>query len=172
MEINFWQIIITAGVVFVFNGLFYLIIKRSIDNRINRFKIAYSGLFAKKIEVYQKMLDLFFKIDLKIKRYSFSGNSDYEEQIFELFDEIVHYRLVNSPFLSDKVNELWKNVIGYNQEKFEIIHAHYFYQREGVRDEVQFKKYFKTIKGMTKDSYFEKFKNQLIKELKSDLNPL
>jgi len=103
--------IITSGLIAVVgNIIFYWIIKSKIDKSIEKYKIAYAGIFKEKIEIYRKLLAMIYGLQYKLTQCVNNISDDDFKCIKEKFNTFIDFYLINQPFLSilllEKLNVL------------------------------------------------------------------
>jgi len=94
----------------IVNILFYWIVKSRIDKSIEKYKIAYSGIFKEKIEIYRKLLAMIYGLHYKLTQCVNNISDDDFKCIKEKFNAFIDFYLINQPFLSilllEKLNVL------------------------------------------------------------------
>ncbi|MXV16840.1 hypothetical protein [Hufsiella ginkgonis] len=113
--------ILPAVITVVGNIIFYLIIKGRIDNKIERYKTVFNGIFKEKIEVYRAFLKLSHSLSYKLYVYQTFLNDASPAEIRQAFNEMIEHFSINEPFISVTLVEKFKTLQKELQECFEAI---------------------------------------------------
>lgn len=100
--------ILPAVITALLNIIFYLLIKKSVDNSLEKYKISYSGVFKEKIDIYKNLLQEVHDLKLKVNQYQLVENDEFRTEVQTSFNKLIRLYSVNRPFLSDKLIELFK----------------------------------------------------------------
>src|SRR5574343_541971 len=89
------------------NLLFYVLIKNKVDKSIEENKIAYSGVFKEKLDIYRELLDKTYSIKKELHRIQYIGNKEELEKLMLDINNYIKFYTINQPFLSE---EMLKNL--------------------------------------------------------------
>lgn len=117
-----------AVITLICNVWFYQSVKKSVDESSERLKISFSGVFTEKMKVYNQILDKYYELLHKIESFGFNGSHKLQPEIHSLYNNFVHYRLINEPLISEsllnplklieiKLEDVYGACIGYYQAK-------------------------------------------------------
>jgi hypothetical protein len=173
-ETLFWilGLLIPAVLTVLGNLIFYKWIKKGVDESIEESKIAYSGVFREKIEIYRDILDKSYSLKLKIHRYHVSGDQTKTEEIFVAVEEFINFYLKNQPFLSKEMVKKLKKI---NTEFQSVLdNSYYYYTLSNVsgiepKDRVETFKAFIEVGNKLKDKTFLELEELIISEMRVDL---
>ena len=163
---NEWILILLPGILtVVLNVIFYLVIKRSVEKSMEKFKIAYSGIFSEKIRIYQRLLKKTSVIKRQIRNYSFkSGNID-SSIIQKKIMDFHYFTEANAPFISkDLMNSFQQLHVEYKS----IFTPIYFYS-EGNNSDRWDKEYRESVKKIQKNEAFKILEEKIIIEMRKEL---
>ena len=166
-------LLIPAILTLVGNYIFYTIIKKKVDQSIEEYRIAYSGIFKEKVDIYRELLNQTYNLKIKIHRYYYSGNQLDAKEIFPDVEKFIHYYLVNQPFLSSDMLDSLMQI----REKFQFVldnsyHYHSVSNVSGVEPSEVTKMELKFVEvgNLLKDkNAFKDLENLIIKEMRRDL---
>jgi hypothetical protein len=89
--------ILPAIITIIGNVVFYLLIKGRIDKSIEKNKIAYSGIFKEKVNIYRELLEKTYEIKKDLNRFQYVG---IKEEGTDLMHKINDYiQLINLFYL-------------------------------------------------------------------------
>lgn len=165
-------IILPAILTIVGNIVFYLFIKRRIDNAIERQRITYSGVFKEKIEIYKNLLSRIFSIKLEIQRYQYSASEEEAKTIIENINSFINFYLINQPFLSTRmVKKLTEMRIEFQDafDKFFIFHKVGFSSSEPNDRKKFLDDYFAAGNKFKTNQPFKEIEDIIILEMRKDL---
>ncbi len=97
------ELIIPGIVAIIGNFVFYLIIKNRIDKSIERYKIAYAGVFKEKIDIYKEILRQIFDLKNLINNFNHFGKQEDGKEVMKAFNELIRYYKINQPYISDSI---------------------------------------------------------------------
>lgn len=170
---NIIIIILPAIITILGNIIFYLFIKGKIDNVIEQQKIAYSGIFKERIEIYKQLLQKIFTIKSQIGSYQYYSNMEDGEKIMKEINSFINYYLTNQLFISKKMlSELTNMRIEFQEvfEKFMIFHE------VGISHETENKvrkkileEYFSAGNKLKTNEPFQTIENSILLEMRKNL---
>ncbi len=166
------NIFITSLAAFLSNLIFYMFIKNKIDNSIEKLKIAYSGVFKEKIDIYKELLKKNVDLKHKIEKYPLFGNDDYANEIQTDFNNYIHFYLINQPFLSDNILKNIKLLIRNLQECFDNFYLDNALRNRDIDHQKRIElinKYFKSLSDIKSNNPFDEVEQNIISEMKLDL---
>ncbi|KAB1157110.1 dual specificity protein phosphatase family protein [Flavobacterium luteum] len=142
------------------NIIFYFWISKSIE----RSKIAYSGLFKEKVDIYRNLLDKTYAIKKELFRFQYIGNEEDAQKIMLKINEYIEFYTTNQPFLSDEMISDLDKIRGEFQEVFEK-----FYKHIAVKDTDNLKEFFEASEKLKSNKPFEEIERKIIAEMRKDL---
>ncbi|MBN8649807.1 MAG: hypothetical protein J0L67_00155 [Cytophagales bacterium] len=167
------KLTIPGVVAIIGNLIVYVIVKRRIDNSIERHKISYSGIFKEKIEVHKQILKGLFELKLKIQQYQYLGNQDLAKEIFLDVNKFISFYQMNQPFIKPKILDGLKTLTKELQICFEDFYRHnYLVTKEGIDPKIihdTLNKFFESGNKFKKNEPFNQIEELIISEMKSDL---
>jgi hypothetical protein len=165
--------ILPAILTIVGNLLFYICIKKKVDNSIEKHKIAFSGIFKERVDIYKEILRQIFDIKQSMHQYQYAGTSDKGEKIMLNINQFINFYLINQPFLSDKMISELKKVREEFQSVFDSFYIHHSTSKEqGIDPETRtelLKKFFEAGNKLKGDHPFKTLEETIIKEMRTDL---
>jgi len=168
------NIILPAIITVVGNVLFYLWIKEKVDSSIERQKIAYSGIFKERIDIYKEILRQIFDIKSSIQQYQYSGMPESVDKIMLDINKFINFYLINQPFLSKKMLEELSKIRSEFQEVFDNFYLHHSLSKvpnvEVEERNERMKKYFASGNKLKKNSPFKDLEETIITEMKEHLH--
>ncbi len=167
------NVLLPAIVTIIGNIIFYLWIKGKVDNSIERYKIAYSGIFKERIDIYKEILKQIFEIKFSIQQYQYFGTSVQGEKIMSDLNKFINYYLVNQPFLSDKMMSELKKIREEFQSIFDDFYLHHkVTTKPGVDPDTMTKlinNFFKAGNKLKGDEPFKILEETIISEMRTHL---
>ncbi len=164
-------------IVTVINILFYLFIQSKIEHSIERSKIAFSGIYGQRIEIYREILSKIYDIKLSLNRYQYFY-SDAGKEGQELMDKInsfINYYLINQPFLNEKMIVELRAIRNEFQYVFDnFMEHHSISNNQGISAELRteiMRKYIDAGNKLKSNNTFQKLEEVIIAEMRKDLKP-
>lgn len=142
------------------NIIFYLWISKSIE----RNKIAYSGLFKEKVDIYRNLLQKTYAIKKELNRFQYVGNSEEGQEIMLKIDEYIEFYTINQPFLSDDMIKDLNKIRGEFQEVFEK-----FYKHITDKTPTKLEEFFEASEKLKTNKPFDEIERKIIAEMRKDL---
>lgn len=167
------EILLPAIFTIIGNILFYIWIKKNVDNSIEKHKIAFSGIFKERLNIYKELLRQIFEIKQSIQQYQYFGSQDEGKKIMLDINKFINYYLINQPFLSDTMIIELKKIREEFQSVFDDFYMHNSISKEeGIdpraRNEL-LKKFFAAGNKLKDDQPFKTLEETIIKEMRTDL---
>ncbi|WP_396173022.1 hypothetical protein [Flavobacterium sp.] len=154
--------IIPVILTLVGNLIFYLFIKNKVDKSIEENKIAYSGVFREKIDIYRELLNKTYSIKKELYRIQYVGTiEDLNKLMYDINDYIKFYT-INQPFLSDKMLTNFIIIRDEFQNIFDEFYKHFSNNKD-------LEEFFKASSKLKENNPFDKIEQQIISEMKTDL---
>ncbi len=170
---DFLYIIAPALITIIGNIIFYLAIKVRLENILELQKIAYSGIFAQKIEIYKNLLSKLYSIKKQIGSYQYFGTDDNARLIMEEINSFIQYYLINQPFISlTMLNELnaMRTEFQDTFDKFYIFHkVGTSKDSDGEERKQLLDEYFCAGNKFKTNEPFKTLENTIIAEMRKDL---
>lgn len=165
--------IIPAVLTAVFNYMFYLFLKRKVDNSIEKYKISYSGVFKEKIEIYKSLLVKVHDLRVRIGHYQITDDEKTKEALRGEFNDLIRTYLINKPFLSDYLIRLFEEV---TKELQSIYEAFVFGSPKNGRPIEQVaareKEYWHAVDKLRNGEMLNKIEEDIVFEIRRDLQTL
>lgn len=144
------------------NLIFYVLIKNKVDKSIEENKIAYSGVFKEKLDIYRELLDKTYTIKKELYRIQYIGSKEELEKLMLSINDYIKFYTINQPFLSDEMLKNLKEIRSEFQYIFDEFYKH-FTNQDNLED------FFKASNKLKENNPFEKIENVIISEMKKDL---
>jgi hypothetical protein len=154
--------IIPVILTLVGNLIFYLFIKNKVDKSIEENKIAYSGVFKEKIDIYRELLDKTYSIKKELYRIQYVGTKEDLEKLMTDINDYIKFYTINQPFLSDQMLNNFKIIRQEFQNIFDEFYKHF-------SNHNNLEEFFKASAKLKEDNPFDKIEKQIILEMKTDL---
>lgn len=166
-------IVLPAILTIIGNIIFYLWIKKRVDNSIEQYKIAYSGVFKEKIDIYREILSKIYRIKLLVNRYHIFGDKKMSADFFQYIEEFIHYYLKNQPFLSGNMIDKLSNIRAEFQDVYENSHYYHKLSTKPGLDPKEInkmnKKFIEAGNKIKNNNTFKGLEDVIIKEMRADL---
>lgn len=166
---NFWIIIATPIATIVCQAIYFAFVKRDIDERIELFKISYSGIFKEKVEHYKQLLIKMEALRSSVLQYSNSGQASglKPEQVMAEINDLIRFNDYAKMFLSSNVSTRVTRVITSLQDVFDTSFENFMLQNHGASNE-SFKNYLTKLSSLLKGEEYNRLKSEIIGEIRSD----
>lgn len=154
------------------NILVYIIVKKRIDNSIEKHKISYAGVFKEKIVIHKELLGQLFQLKLKIQQYQVIGDKKTGNELFFDINKFINYYTVNQPFLRQELLICLKEISNELQSCFENFYKYYFLEAEEIDPIIKtetLKKFYESENKFKENEPFRKIERLIISEMKKDL---
>ena len=159
-EINMIEKYLPVIITVIGNIIFYLWVSKSIE----RNKIAYSGLFKEKVDIYRNLLDKTFKIKKELNRFQYLGKAEDRHEIMLKINEYIEFYTINQPFLSDNMIMDLNKIRGEFQEIFEK-----FYKHIAGKNSENLEEFFEASEKLKSNKPFDEIERKIIAEMRKDL---
>lgn len=156
--------ILPALITIIGNIIFYLWIKGRVEKSIEKNKIAYSGIFKEKIDIYRILLEKTFIIKKELNRFQYLGTKENGIEIMEKINDYIQFYTINQPFLSNEMLSNLEKIRAEYQEIFEKLHKHIASAKGDFLDD-----FFEAGNKLKDNTTFKKIENDIIKEMRKDL---
>jgi hypothetical protein len=182
-SITIWNVVKVFGpalLTVLLNIGFFLIIKKRVDQRIEKLKISYSGIFKERIDIYRELLSRIYDLKLRVQQFHYNGTNENIIGKIEIgrgaltlsnlqdeFSGLISFQLKNQPFISDHINLSVKTMI---KELQQCLDSFCMAKAAEGREGVEFLK--DSIKSMNKfktNTPFKAIEDSIIEEMKTDL---
>lgn len=165
--------ILPAILTIIGNILFYLWIKQRVDNSIEKHKIAFSGIFKERVDIYKEILRQVYDLKQSIQQYQYFGTPEKAETIMLDINKFIKYYLINQPFLSDKMLAELKSLREEYQAVFDDFYMHHSVSNKaGIDKETMtqlLNNYFKSGNKLKVDQPFKSLEETVIREMRTHL---
>lgn len=165
--------ILPAVITALLNLIFYISIKKTVDNSIEKFKITYSGILKEKIDIYKKLLAEVYDIKLKINQFQYFETDEFKGEIQTDFNRLIRIYSVNRPFLSQTLIDLFQNNTKELQGIFENILLGRIKNYGNMPAEEVAKRektYWAAVTRLRENEVLGKIEDRIISEMRKDLN--
>jgi hypothetical protein len=169
---QFISYILPAIITIVSNVIFYLLIKRRIDSSIERYKIAYSGVFKEKIDIYKDLLIEMHDLTLKLNQLQYFDSKDFTDEIKQSFNRLIKLYLTNRPFLSNEIILMFKQITKDLQSIYESLTLGNLSRLGKVPiEQVQKyeKAYWDAVNTLRSNKSLKEIEENIIKEMRKEL---
>jgi hypothetical protein len=156
--------ILPALITVIGNIIFYLWIKGRIEKSIEKNKIAYSGIFKEKIDIYRMLLEKTFVIKKELNQFQYVGTKEVGIEIMQKINDYIQFYSINQPFLSDEMLSNLEKIRAEYQEVFEKLYKHISSEKGDFLDD-----FFEAGNKLKENNTFKKIENEIIKEMRKDL---
>jgi hypothetical protein len=163
--------IVIAAITVLLNLIFYIIIRKGIEKSIEKSKIIYTGIFKEKIDIYKNILGEVHDLKLKLNRYQYDM-AEFRTEIQEDFNRLIRIYLVNSPFLSDTLIELFKKNTSELQDIFgAMVSANLKHYGMMPHEEIKKREeaYWVAVNKLRENEVLKSIEERIIKEMRIDL---
>lgn len=165
--------ILSAFLTALFNVIFYRSIKAKIDKSIEKHKIAYSGIFKEKIDIYKKLLEMLYDLKSCISRYQYEGTTDESRKIMDDINSFIRFYEINRPFLSENIIINFKKIRSELQEVFDNLYRYHYLSNQTIDNEESkaelWNLYTTAVNKLRDKKHFESLEYNIIKEIRDDL---
>jgi hypothetical protein len=156
--------ILPAIITIIGNFVFYLWIKGRIDKSIEQNKIAYSGVFKEKVNIYRELLEKTYGIKKDLNRFQYVGTKEEGTDIMQKINEYIQFYSINQPFLSDEMLSDLNKIRSEFQEVFDK-----FYMHIANSNSDNLTEFFEAGNKLKKDNPFKEIEERIIAEMRKDL---
>lgn len=166
--------ILPAVLTLLGNGLFYIWLKTRIDNSIERYKVAFTGIYKERLEIYKQLLTHIYDLKRQLHQYQHSGKPEAAETFMVDTNKFIRFYMINRPFLSEKVTSELIKIREEFQSVFDDFFMHHSLSKEqGIehKERSEFlKKFFEARNKLVKNDPFGELEINIISEIKSELH--
>jgi hypothetical protein len=166
-------VILPAILTVIGNIVFYLWIKRNVDNSIEKHKIAFSGIFKERVDIYKEILRQVYDLKESLQQYQYLGTAEKAETIMLNINKFIKYYLVNQLFLSENMLTELKFIREQYQAVFDDFYMHHSISDEaGIDNETMIllvNNYFKAGNKLKGDQPFKLLEETIIREMRIHL---
>ena len=156
--------ILPAIITIIGNILFYLLIKGRIDKSIEKNKIAYSGIFKEKVNIYRELLERTYGIKKDLNRFQYVGTKEEGTDIMRKINDYIQFYTINQPFLSDKMLTDLNQIRSEFQEVFDKFYMHITNSKSDNLTE-----FFEAGNKLKNNNPFKEIEERIISEMRKDL---
>lgn len=163
--------IISALASVVANAIYLSFVKKDLDKRLESYKIAYSGIFKEKLDLYKKLIEEMEELKTKILTYGHQGEVS-NLQIHDLMQDVNRFIKLNE-FGSIFYNTKIENIISDIRKEFQDVLDLSFkrvYAKANNFEFGEFEIYLKKLTDLTNGKKYSELKKQLIQSIREDFN--
>ena len=167
--------IIPAVLTAVFNYLFYLWLKKRVDNSIEKYKISYSGVFKEKIDIYKSLIAKVYEVKMKLNYFQLSDDSETKENLRSEFNDLIKTYLISRPFLSEHLVSLFRKLTQELQSVYETFVLGNLKNYGNLSQEAyqeREKKYWSAVNKLRTGEVLNEIESEIVKEIRKDLQTL
>ena len=157
--------ILPAIITIVGNLIFYLWIKGRIDKSIEKNKIAYSGIFKEKVNIYKELLEKTYEIKKELNRFQYVGTKEEGTELMQKINDYIQFYLINQPFLSQEMLSELNKIRAEFQDVFEKFYMHI----SNVKPDDNLTEFFEAGNKLKTNIPFKEIEERIISEMRSDL---
>ncbi|WP_313515138.1 hypothetical protein [Sphingobacterium sp.] len=168
---NFWTPVACAFATVIGNVAFLAYVKNDLDKKLETFKIAYSGIFKEKLEVYKNLLERMDYTKSLVLNYGHSGNN-FEVKPVEIMREInVFIKLIEhgSIFYNDSITKIVSEIRIEFQDVFDLSFRRFHLKQSELKDG-EFDEYLIKLGQLTSGRNYSELKNQLINTIREEFH--
>ncbi|WP_034890594.1 hypothetical protein [Gillisia sp. Hel_I_29] len=166
-------LIVPGLIAIIGNIIFYLIIKKNVDQKIEKFKVAYSGVFREKLEIHKTLLKKLFDLKSKIQQFQYNGSEEMGIELRRDFNDFIKYYIYNQPFIKKEILAALKEINKELQSCFEEFFMHHSLKNvQGLESKIRkenLAKFFEAGDKFKSNGPFITLEELLINEIKKDL---
>ncbi|GEM_PF-3061500 len=168
---NFWTPVACAVATVIANVAFLAYVKNDLDKKMETFKIAYSGIFKEKLEIYKNLLERMDYTKSLVLNYGHSGDN-FEVKPVEIMKEInIFIKLIDhgSIFYNDTISNIVSEIRIEFQDVFDLSFRRFNLKQSELR-EGEFEEYLVKLGRLTRGTQYHELKEQLIKTIREEFN--
>ena len=163
-EDNMIEKILPAIITIIGNVIFYLWIKGKVDKSIEKNKIAYSGIFKEKVNIYRELLDKTYGIKKELNRFQYVGTKEEGTELMKKINNYIQFYSINQPFLSDEML-LDLNKI---RSEFQDVFDKFYLQISNSKSD-NLTEFFEAGNKLKSNNPFDEIEKRIIAEMRNDL---
>jgi hypothetical protein len=156
--------ILPAIITIIGNVVFYLLIKGRIDKSIEKNKIAYSGIFKEKVNIYRELLEKTYEIKKDLNRFQYVGTKEEGTDLMHKINDYIQFYSINQPFLSDEMLSDLNKIRAEFQEVFDKFYKHI---ANGNSDNLT--DFFEAGNKLKNNNPFKEIEERIVSEMRKDL---
>ncbi|ALM19823.1 hypothetical protein AAT17_00390 [Nonlabens sp. MIC269] len=156
--------ILPAIITIIGNVIFYLWIKGRVDKSIEKNKIAYSGIFKEKVNIYRELLEKTYGIKKELNKFQYVGTKEEGTEIIQKINDYIQFYSINQPFLSDQMLAELNKIRAEFQDVFDKFYMHISNSKSDNLNE-----FFEAGNKLKTNNPFNEIEKRIIKEMRNDL---
>ncbi|MFG6686409.1 hypothetical protein ACGK9U_07500 [Mariniflexile sp. HNIBRBA6329] len=156
--------ILPAIITIIGNVIFYLWIKGKVDKSIEKNKIAYSGIFKEKVNIYRELLEKTYGIKKELNRFQYVGTKEEGNKLMQKINAYIQFYSINQPFLSDEMLSDLNKMRAEFQDVFDK-----FYMHISDRKSDNLTEFFDAGNKLKSNNPFNEIEMRIIMEMRNDL---
>ena len=163
--------IISAIASVVANAIYLSFVKKDLDKRLESYKIAYSGIFKEKLDLYKNLIEEMEELKTKILTFGHQGEVS-KLQIQDLMSDVNNFIKLNeygSIFYNTKIENIISDIRKEFQEVLDLSHMRVFTKANNF-EFGEFENYLKKLSELTSGKNYSRLKQQLIQSIREDFN--
>lgn len=165
---DFWISIVAAVTTVVCNAIFFVAIRQSIDKRIEKYKIAYSGIFQEKLKFYKELLITIDELQEKVLKYGHGTDDRLPIDLMTDVNKFIRFNKYGSMFYPMEI----KGIVDEIRVKFQdVIDASARYKtlsRSGSHERKDVEEYIEKLSGLTNSTEIHQLTTNLIHNIRTD----
>lgn len=167
--------IIPAVLTAVLNYLFYLWLKKRVDNSIEKYKISYSGVFKEKIDIYKSLIAKVYEVKMKLNQFQLTDDTETKDNLRSEFNDLIKTYLISRPFLSEHLVSLFRNLTQELQSVYETFVLENL-KNYGKLSEEEYQKrqnkYWSAVNKLRTGEVLNEIESEIVTEIRKDLQTL
>lgn len=167
---DFWIVITAALATTLFNAIYFAFVKKDIDRRMEQFKIAYSGIFQEKIQLYRQLLTSMDELKEKIISYGHGGDDAFEDanDIKIEINKFIRLYEHGAMFYSRKIERICSEIRIEFQQVFESSFKYFYFKAIEGHNRDDLNDYISALSSLTQSEKYYQLKQELIQNVREE----
>lgn len=171
------ELLIPAILTVLGNIAFYKFIKTKSEQSIQKYSIAYSGIFMERLSIYRTLLEKMYVLKISLSEHISKDKTETGE-LLKNFNDFIKFSKINEPLLSDSLSfnlrKLDKEFRMLTEETVKTINYENQKSNEESRDFTELLKKAQNrnelLKRVYQNDLLKKIENDLIKDMRADFH--
>ena len=134
------------------------------EKSIEKNKIAYSGIFKEKVNIYRELLEKTYGIKNDLNRFQYVGTKEDGVELMRKINDYIQFYTINQPFLSDEMLSDLNKIRVEFQEVFEKFYKHISNSKSDNLNE-----FVEAGNKLRNNNPFKEIEERIISEMRKDL---
>lgn len=163
--------IVSAVAAVVANAIYISMVKKDLDKRLESYKIAYSGIFKEKLDLYKTILESMENLRIKVVNYGHAGdNSNFSQQeIMDEFNKFIRLNEHGAIFFNDIIKQNISEIRNDFQQVFDLSIQNHFSKQLDIKNS-KIEQYMEKLSELTRGEKYSNLKENLIQSIRKDFN--